>query len=305
MTVGMSMAVTKKSLEISSFYRTKPSVLPSIINTWFRFSFTLLQPTYHNYGVKAYSIFTFDSVLFCRAHDRLIHSAVSILSPVIIHTLMPPALRLSMVDFKLIVSLLVLLRPLRKKFLRQFFACNHQGPQSSHWQILALLLNEPLLLLACDKILHYCICSLQVKDNLSINRIYKNYTHSLGLALKWKWILDFILHHAPIRHFYLHCTLRSLLDRQTKTFGHFNKSNFVGTGSLIILFSAIFVEDGGDVVAEHEGSHNALQALFLRVDPLRNLIVVLHRVDDLLGLFVRKFNLIIDWYLLEQHLILR
>ncbi len=42
---------------------------------------------------------------FWRSQDRLMHSAVSILSPVIIHILMPALLMLSMVSLRLFCSL--------------------------------------------------------------------------------------------------------------------------------------------------------------------------------------------------------
>jgi len=83
-TLGIFMAFKKKSLLLSLSSRTNAKVLPSMINTLLRFCLTFSHFVFHDWGLVTSSILMLVYVTFWRPHDRLMHSAVSILSPVII-----------------------------------------------------------------------------------------------------------------------------------------------------------------------------------------------------------------------------
>jgi hypothetical protein len=57
--------------------------------------------------------------------------------------------------------------------------------------------------------------------------------------------------------------LGAVFNSEAKTFGHFDEGDLIGGGGLEIFLGAVVVEDGGHVVAEGQGGHDAFQALLL------------------------------------------
>ena len=80
---------------------TKVKVLPSMMSTRDRFCFTASHLMRHSVRLLTSSIFMFSSATACSPQERLMHSAVSTLSPVIIHILIFALLRASIVGFSL------------------------------------------------------------------------------------------------------------------------------------------------------------------------------------------------------------
>lgn len=154
--------------------------------------------------------------------------------------LLHDCLNLLLIDFKLVISLLIFLRPFRILLLFYFFLCNHQCSQACHWEVLTLLIDKSFLLPIVNKVFHYCVCSFEVQHYLIFLSILDNNSHSLCFTAEREYIQDVILDLFAWGKYNGDIRLSSRFQKNAKSLNKFHKSNLIRAWCLeLFLFILI------------------------------------------------------------------
>ena len=161
-----------------------------------------------------------------------------------------------------LVRLLQLLRPTLVKILVDEFLSDHERPESLTRKVVALLIDEPSLDLR-QKLLHYHVRALQVKDQSLGILVPDDNSHPLRLARKWEQVQNLVLLvlAGSVRDH--HLRLVPVLEHHAHRLRDLDQSNLIGRARLVLLL-ALVVLDRSHVVADGQSSDQVSQDAVLR-----------------------------------------